>query len=77
MHGMLAGTDSSTLVPLYVATGALVMLAAAYRYWVAKRHRPTFSTSLPERAGDRSPARAQSLAGTTGVIASPTEGLAR
>ena len=27
---------------------ALVLAAAAYRYWVARSGRPTFSTSLPE-----------------------------
>jgi predicted ferric reductase len=76
MHGMLAGTDTSTLQPLYVASGLLVMLAGAYRYWVARRHRPTFSTSLPERAVDRTPVPVDRPAGTTGVIPSPTEGLA-
>ena len=47
-HGILAGTDSDALRPLYVATGLVVLGAAAYRYWVAKRRRPTFSTSLPQ-----------------------------
>jgi sulfoxide reductase heme-binding subunit YedZ len=47
MHGLLSGTDSAALVPLYVATGGLVVGAAAYRYWVAKKARPTFATSLP------------------------------
>ena len=36
---------------MYVATGTLVLMAAAYRYWVSKRRRPTFATSLPEAAG--------------------------
>ena len=48
LHGLLAGTDSTTLVPLYVGTGLLVMLASAYRYWVSKKSRPTFATSLPD-----------------------------
>jgi DMSO/TMAO reductase YedYZ heme-binding membrane subunit len=47
-HGMLAGTDSGALRWLYVATGLVVIAAAAYRYWVAKKRRPTFSTSLPD-----------------------------
>jgi methionine sulfoxide reductase heme-binding subunit len=47
MHGLLSGTDSAALVPLYVATGGLVIGAGAYRYWVAKGARPTFATSLP------------------------------
>ena len=48
LHGLLAGTDSATLVPLYVGTGLVVMLAGAYRYWVSKKARPTFATSLPD-----------------------------
>ena len=47
MHGLLSGTDSAALVPLYVATGSLVIGAGAYRYWVARKARPTFATSLP------------------------------
>ena len=50
MHGMLAGADAATLQPMYVASGTLVLLAAAYRYWVSKRRRPTFATSLPQDA---------------------------
>jgi sulfoxide reductase heme-binding subunit YedZ len=46
-HGMLAGTDSDALRWIYVVTGMVVILAAAYRYWIAKRKRPTFATSLP------------------------------
>jgi sulfoxide reductase heme-binding subunit YedZ len=47
MHGLLSGTDSAALVPLYVATGSLVIGAGVYRYWVARRARPTFAMSLP------------------------------
>jgi len=47
MHGMLAGTDGSALLPMYVVSGTVVLFAAAYRYWVAKRQRPTFASSLP------------------------------
>jgi sulfoxide reductase heme-binding subunit YedZ len=47
MHGLLSGTDSAALVPLYVATGAFVIGVGAYRYWVARKARPTFATSLP------------------------------
>lgn len=46
MHGMLAGTDAGALQPMYVVTGTVVLMATAYRYWVAKRQRPTFATSL-------------------------------
>jgi methionine sulfoxide reductase heme-binding subunit len=45
MHGLLAGTDSGTLVPMYVATGAIVLAALAYRYWVSRRARPLPSFS--------------------------------
>ena len=65
MHGLLAGTDSPSLLPLYVATGMLVLLAAAYRYWVARKARPTFATSLPgatrPAAAPLIPARAEEV----------------
>jgi sulfoxide reductase heme-binding subunit YedZ len=47
LHGILAGTDTPILRPLYLASGLAVLLAAAYRYWVGRKARPTFSTSLP------------------------------
>jgi hypothetical protein len=47
MHGLLAGTDSAALLPMYVATGIVVLGAGAYRHWVATKARPTFATSLP------------------------------
>jgi len=47
MHGLLAGTDSPALLPMYLATGLLVIGAGAYRYWVSRKARPTFATSLP------------------------------
>ncbi len=49
-HGVLAGTDSVALSGLYGASFAAVLLATAYRYWVGRAGRPTFSTSLPEVA---------------------------
>ena len=55
LHGILAGTDAEALRPMYLATGLLVLSAGAYRYWVSRRARPTFATSL-EGAGVR-PAR--------------------
>ena len=57
LHGMLAGTDSVALRPLYVASGLLVLGAAAYRYWVTKKGRPTFASSLerPARPGRARP----------------------
>jgi methionine sulfoxide reductase heme-binding subunit len=48
MHGVLAGTDSSTLQPLYIAAGLLVAFAGAYRYWASRQRKPTFTTSRPE-----------------------------
>jgi methionine sulfoxide reductase heme-binding subunit len=47
MHGLLAGTDSPALLPMYLATGLLVVGAGAYRYWVSRQARPTFATGLP------------------------------
>jgi hypothetical protein len=48
LHGLLAGTDGVALIPLYVGTGLAVLVAGAYRYWVSRKSRPTFATSLPE-----------------------------
>jgi sulfoxide reductase heme-binding subunit YedZ len=47
-HGVLAGTDADALRWVYVVTGLVVVTAAAYRYWIARKRRPTFSTSLPD-----------------------------
>ena len=47
-HGVLTGTDSIALAAVYGASFTLVLAATAYRYWVARAGRPTFSTSLPE-----------------------------
>lgn len=47
-HGVLAGTDADALRWMYVVTGLVVVTAAAYRYWIARKRRPTFSTSLPD-----------------------------
>jgi methionine sulfoxide reductase heme-binding subunit len=53
MHGLLSGTDSAALLPMYLATGALVLAAGTYRYWVSRKARPTFATSLPDAAPAR------------------------
>jgi hypothetical protein len=47
-------------------TGAVVIAAAAYRYWIAKKRRPTFATSLP----GTTPVAAKAPADQT-VIATP------
>jgi methionine sulfoxide reductase heme-binding subunit len=48
MHGLVAGSDSTPLLAFYVITGGVVLAAGAYRYWVSRAARPTFSTSLQE-----------------------------
>jgi methionine sulfoxide reductase heme-binding subunit len=49
VHGVLAGTDTATLRPMYIAVGAVVLAATAYRYWVARRARATaIRRPLPE-----------------------------
>lgn len=50
LHGILAGTDSVVLEGVYIAMAAAVTVAGAYRYWAAKRARPTFSTARSEDA---------------------------
>ena len=39
LHGTLTGSDSAALQPMYLATGALVLTAASYRYWIVRRAR--------------------------------------
>jgi len=74
-HGVLAGTDTSTLQPVYASTGILVVAAAAYRYWVSKRKRPTFASSLPAEGDDPvgSPARVGTALGPTAARPSRRE----
>ena len=48
MHGMLSGTDTFDAIAIYGTTFVGVAMAAAYRYWVFRSGRPTFSTSLAE-----------------------------
>ena len=43
LHGILSGTNSDALRPLYVGIGVVLVLAAAYRYWVTKRSPASFS----------------------------------
>jgi DMSO/TMAO reductase YedYZ heme-binding membrane subunit len=50
VHGMLSGTDTFDAIAIYGATFVGVALAAAYRYWVFRSGRPTFSTALAEEA---------------------------
>jgi methionine sulfoxide reductase heme-binding subunit len=48
LHGVLAGTDTPALLAFYIVAAVLVIAVAAYRYWAARRGRPTFSTSRTE-----------------------------
>jgi sulfoxide reductase heme-binding subunit YedZ len=48
LHGMLSGTDSQALRPLYVAAGLAVVGAGFYRYWASRKGRPSFDTSRTE-----------------------------
>jgi sulfoxide reductase heme-binding subunit YedZ len=42
-HGVLAGSDTGPLEPLYVTTGLVLLGAIAYRYWIVRRSRSTAS----------------------------------
>jgi sulfoxide reductase heme-binding subunit YedZ len=54
LHGMLAGTDSTALQPMYIVTGGLVIGSAAYRHWVTRRARAVEPAGLqPESRPDR------------------------
>jgi sulfoxide reductase heme-binding subunit YedZ len=50
-HGILAGTDSGNVGWLYIGSGLAIVAAAAYRYWVSRKGRPTYASSLPASAG--------------------------
>jgi hypothetical protein len=50
MHGVLAGTDTTALGPMYIGAGLLVTFAGAYRYWASRKRKPTFNTSRSEVA---------------------------
>jgi predicted ferric reductase len=63
-HGILAGTDSGSVGWLYVASGLAIVAAAAYRYWVSRKGRPTYASSLPASAGG--PPAAQGTPVTSG-----------
>ncbi len=70
-HGMLAGTDSDAFRVVYASSGLVVVGAAAYRYWVGKKRRPTFSTSLPEGAGGPGVGRVSTAPGAALTAGSP------
>ena len=48
LHGILSGTDSDAMRLMYVGAGLTVVAAGAYRYWAARKGRPTFETSRSE-----------------------------
>lgn len=54
IHGVLAGTDTMPLLPLYLLTGGLVLLAIAHRWWSAvggtrRASAPVGKTAIPLR----------------------------
>ncbi len=40
VHGVLAGTDTMPLLPLYLVTGGIVLLGVAHRWWSATGRAP-------------------------------------
>lgn len=48
LHGILAGSDSGALRPMYVVAGLAVVVAGAYRYSATRQGRPTFDTARQE-----------------------------
>jgi hypothetical protein len=72
MHGILAGTDSGALQPLYVVSFGVVVAAAAHRYWVSRRARGVeqpagIAVGTPSR-----PATRPQPVATPGPTATPT-----
>ncbi len=37
VHGVLSGTDTANLDAMYLVSGSIVIVAAAYRYWIVRR----------------------------------------
>jgi predicted ferric reductase len=40
VHGMLAGTDSPVLLPMYLVTGGLVLIGVVHRWWAVTSRTP-------------------------------------
>jgi sulfoxide reductase heme-binding subunit YedZ len=47
-HGVLSGTDSAALLPMYLLTGGLLVVVAAWRYWIVRGASPTTTRSLED-----------------------------
>jgi len=78
LHGILSGTDSDALRPLYVGIGLVVVLAAAYRYWVARRSPASFSARRDAEGAAGAPAASLPHVRTTApvpVVPDPRGGL--
>jgi predicted ferric reductase len=54
VHAILAGTDGSALLPLYLVTGLPILAGVAHRWWTA-RSRP--AAPVPSLAPDPAPSR--------------------
>jgi len=48
VHGILSGTDSNQLRPLYIGCGLVVLAAASYRYAAGRKRRSSFSSALDD-----------------------------
>ena len=83
VHGMLAGTDSQALLPVYLASGALVAGFAGWRYWIPRRsrNRQPGAAAAALRGGGPAPAGPPGFAGTAhrhgtvpgdGAVSQPT-----
>ena len=66
LHGVLSGTDTQSFLPIYVASGAAVVAAAAYRYWVVRRARTAAHAPAALSRPAPEPARALTREATIG-----------
>ena len=65
VHGVLSGTDTDALLPMYLVTGGLVLAAVAHRWWsVSTRSQRaaglTDATAIPPRRPAPAPATEES-----------------
>jgi predicted ferric reductase len=59
IHGVLAGTDSNALAPLYWAIAAVVVGVSATRYWAVRRSAASRRAAAPALARTTSPNRSE------------------
>jgi predicted ferric reductase len=61
VHAVLAGTDGGALLPLYLATGLVILAGVAHRWWTARVRPQRALPSSEPMAGARTPSLSRPL----------------